>query len=48
MSTFVVPKPVSEVTQEEIEQACHNTNILDFISSLPELVVFLSFFKVIG
>ena len=29
-------KPVSEVTQEEIEEACRNANILDFIQSLPE------------
>jgi len=28
-------KPKSEVTQEEIEQACSNANILDFIKSLP-------------
>lgn len=24
-------KPIEEVTQEEIEQACRNANILDFI-----------------
>ena len=29
-------KPVSEVTQEELEEACRNANILDFIKSLPE------------
>lgn len=29
-------KPESEVTQEEIEEACRNANILDFIQSLPE------------
>jgi len=29
-------KPESEVTQEEIEQACRNANILDFIQSLPD------------
>ena len=29
-------KPESEVTQEEIEQACRNANILEFIQSLPE------------
>ncbi|KZP07050.1 P-loop containing nucleoside triphosphate hydrolase protein [Athelia psychrophila] len=29
-------KPVAEVTQEEIEQACRNANILDFIRSLPD------------
>ncbi|OAX42868.1 P-loop containing nucleoside triphosphate hydrolase protein [Rhizopogon vinicolor AM-OR11-026] len=28
-------KPESEVTQEEIEAACRNANILDFIRSLP-------------
>lgn len=31
-------KPDSEVTQEEIEQACRDANILDFIKSLPECV----------
>lgn len=29
-------KPESEVTQEEIEQACRDANILDFIQSLPQ------------
>ncbi|KIP08244.1 hypothetical protein PHLGIDRAFT_127165 [Phlebiopsis gigantea 11061_1 CR5-6] len=29
-------KPHSEVTQEEIEDACRNANILDFINSLPD------------
>ncbi|KAI0697870.1 P-loop containing nucleoside triphosphate hydrolase protein [Cytidiella melzeri] len=29
-------KPESEVTQEEIEEACRNANILDFIQSLPD------------
>ncbi|KAG6837188.1 hypothetical protein H0H93_013415 [Arthromyces matolae] len=29
-------KPESEVTQEEIEQACRDANILEFIQSLPE------------
>ncbi|KAH8822799.1 ste6-like protein [Flagelloscypha sp. PMI_526] len=29
-------KPESEVTQEEIEEACRNANILDFINSLPD------------
>ncbi|EIN12733.1 P-loop containing nucleoside triphosphate hydrolase protein [Punctularia strigosozonata HHB-11173 SS5] len=29
-------KPHAEVTQEEIEQACRNANILDFIQSLPD------------
>ncbi|KAI6025403.1 hypothetical protein PISMIDRAFT_16306 [Pisolithus microcarpus 441] len=28
-------KPISEVTQEEIEAACRDANILDFIWSLP-------------
>jgi len=29
-------KPESEVTQEEIEKACQDANILEFIQSLPE------------
>ncbi|THG99669.1 hypothetical protein EW026_g2716 [Hermanssonia centrifuga] len=29
-------KPESEVTQEEIEEACRSANILDFITSLPD------------
>lgn len=29
-------KPREEVTQKEIEDACRNANILDFIQSLPE------------
>ncbi|KAF8158097.1 P-loop containing nucleoside triphosphate hydrolase protein [Crassisporium funariophilum] len=29
-------KPESEVTQEEIENACRNANILDFIEGLPQ------------
>jgi ATP-binding cassette subfamily B (MDR/TAP) protein 1 len=29
-------KPVSEVTQEELEEACRDANILEFIQSLPE------------
>jgi len=29
-------KPASEVTQEEIEDACRHANILDFIKSLPD------------
>jgi ATP-binding cassette subfamily B (MDR/TAP) protein 1 len=33
-------KPVSDVTQEEIEQACRNANILNFINSLPEFVFY--------
>lgn len=29
-------KPHDEVTQEEIEQACRDANILEFIQSLPD------------
>ncbi|KZO97231.1 P-loop containing nucleoside triphosphate hydrolase protein [Calocera viscosa TUFC12733] len=29
-------KPTEEVTQEELEDACRNANILDFITSLPD------------
>ncbi|KIY50745.1 P-loop containing nucleoside triphosphate hydrolase protein [Fistulina hepatica ATCC 64428] len=29
-------KPAAEVTQEEIEEACRQANILDFIESLPD------------
>ena len=29
-------KPESEVTQEEIEDACRKANILEFIESLPQ------------
>jgi len=29
-------KPAEQVTQEELESACRNANILDFILSLPE------------
>lgn len=29
-------KPLEEVTQEEIDAACKNANILDFIRSLPQ------------
>jgi hypothetical protein len=29
-------KPTSEVTQEELEAACRDANILEFIQSLPE------------
>ena len=29
-------KPVEEITQEEIEKACADANILEFIRSLPE------------
>ena len=31
-------RPASEITQDEIEDACRNANILDFINSLPEYV----------
>lgn len=31
-------KPESEVTQKELEDACRNANILEFIQSLPEYV----------
>jgi ATP-binding cassette subfamily B (MDR/TAP) protein 1 len=34
-------KPAEEVTQEEIEQACRNANILEFVQSLPECVCFV-------
>jgi ATP-binding cassette, subfamily B (MDR/TAP), member 1 len=33
-------KPVNEVTQEELEAACRDANILEFIQSLPEYVQF--------
>lgn len=32
-------KPHSEVTQEEIEAACRDANILDFIKQLPQYVI---------
>jgi ATP-binding cassette, subfamily B (MDR/TAP), member 1 len=31
-------KPHSEVTQDEIESACRDANILEFIQGLPEYV----------
>jgi ABC-type transport system involved in Fe-S cluster assembly fused permease/ATPase subunit len=31
-------KPESEVMEEEIEKACRDANILDFIQSLPKYV----------
>jgi ATP-binding cassette, subfamily B (MDR/TAP), member 1 len=34
-------KPASEVTQEEIEEACRKANILEFIQSLPEYAVYI-------
>ena len=33
---FGATKPPSEVTQTEIEKACQDANILDFIRSLPQ------------
>jgi ATP-binding cassette, subfamily B (MDR/TAP), member 1 len=36
-------KPESEVTQEEVELACCNANILDFINLLSESVLLLCF-----
>ena len=48
-------KPESEVTEEEIEKACRDANILDFIQSLPkytQLVVLyvplLTIFRVVA
>ena len=32
-------KPRDEVTQEEIENACRDANILDFIQGLPQYVI---------
>ena len=32
-------KPHEEVTQEEIENACRNANILEFIEGLPQYVI---------
>jgi ATP-binding cassette, subfamily B (MDR/TAP), member 1 len=32
-------KPVNEVTQAELEAACRDANILEFIQSLPEYVL---------
>jgi ATP-binding cassette, subfamily B (MDR/TAP), member 1 len=34
-------KPIEEVTQEELEDACRDANILDFIKGLPEYVSYL-------
>jgi hypothetical protein len=36
-------KPISEVTQEELEEACRDANILDFINSLPEYAITFCF-----
>ena len=38
-------KPESEVTEEEIEKACRDANILEFIQSLPEYVMFWEAFE---
>ena len=32
-------KPHNEVTQEEIENACRDANILEFIEGLPKYVI---------
>ena len=32
-------KPLDEVTQEEIEKACRDANILEFIQGLPQYVI---------
>lgn len=32
-------KPHEEVTQEEIENACRDANILEFIEGLPQYVI---------
>ena len=32
-------KPHEEVTQEEIENACRDANILEFIQGLPQYVI---------
>ena len=32
-------KPHDEVTQEEIENACRDANILEFIKELPQYVI---------
>jgi ABC-type multidrug transport system fused ATPase/permease subunit len=40
-------KPAEEVTQKEIEQACRDVNILEFIQGLPEYVSFHSFHYVV-
>jgi ATP-binding cassette, subfamily B (MDR/TAP), member 1 len=37
-------EPESETTQEEIEHACRDANILDFIQSLPEYVFFYVYY----
>ena len=35
-------KPESEVTEEEIESACRQANILEFVQGLPEYISFAS------
>jgi len=37
-------KPISEVTQEELEEVCRDANILDFIKSLPEYAIAFVFY----
>ena len=32
-------KPHNEVTQEDVEKACRDANILDFIQGLPQYVI---------
>ena len=41
-------KPISEVTEEELEDACRDANILDFIKSLPEFVIASVFFWLVA
>ena len=41
-------KPISEVTEEELEDACRDANILDFIKSLPEYVITSFFWLVVN
>ena len=36
-------KPPDEVTQQEIEKACQDANILEFIQGLPQCVIFCAF-----
>jgi ATP-binding cassette subfamily B (MDR/TAP) protein 1 len=37
-------KPVEEITQEEIEAACRDANILEFIQGLPKCDAFFLLF----
>lgn len=39
-------KPAEEVTQEEIEAACRDANILEFIQGLPEYDAFSFNFRI--